>query len=201
VKYVTNKECWSNTQFLYTFFWEILGVKRNSGSNRSLRNSCYFTRSLSVCFRTKFETDETAGDWQSPYWNEFWASESFQKAVGFSEWCTFTGQHKKGGGGGGTRIVPRAGFDDAIPHYDHPSFARLPWLGREKLEANNGKILYCYLLTYLLRGAEYYLKSCLSKNPAFVMELEGSLPCLQKPASGPCRESAESSSPHGSVYP
>jgi hypothetical protein len=36
------------------------------------------------------------------------------------------------------------------------------------------------------------------KYPAFFMEPEGSSPCLQKSATGPYPETAESSSPHRS---
>jgi hypothetical protein len=39
------------------------------------------------------------------------------------------------------------------------------------------------------------------KYPAFFMEPEVSLPYLQKPATGPYPETAESSSPHRSMYP
>jgi hypothetical protein len=37
----------------------------------------------------------------------------------------------------------------------------------------------------------------IKKYPAFFMELEGSSPSSQKPATGPYTEPAESSSPHG----
>jgi hypothetical protein len=39
------------------------------------------------------------------------------------------------------------------------------------------------------------------KYPAFFMEPEGSLPCSQKPTTGPYPEPAESSSPHQSLSP
>jgi len=39
------------------------------------------------------------------------------------------------------------------------------------------------------------------KYPAFFMEPEGSLPCSQKPATGPYPELAESSSPHRFLSP
>jgi hypothetical protein len=61
--------------------------------------------------------------------------------------------------------------------------------------------------TYLLHGAQYYLKSwlsfSLSKNIllALFMEPEGSSPCSQKPATGSYPEPAESSSPHRSLSP
>jgi hypothetical protein len=65
--------------------------------------------------------------------------------------------------------------------------------------------LLTYLLTYLLHGAGYYLKSWLSlsasKNTLLFMEPEGSVPCSQKPATGPYPEPAESSSPHRSLSP
>jgi hypothetical protein len=41
--------------------------------------------------------------------------------------------------------------------------------------------------------------SSFKKNPAFFMELDGSLPCSQKPTIGPYPEPAESSSPHRSL--
>jgi len=43
--------------------------------------------------------------------------------------------------------------------------------------------------------------SAYQKYPAFLMKLEGSLLCSQKPATGPYPEPAESSSPHRSLYP
>jgi hypothetical protein len=43
--------------------------------------------------------------------------------------------------------------------------------------------------------------SAYQKNPDFFMEPEGLSPCLQKPATGPYPEPAESSSPHRSLSP
>jgi hypothetical protein len=41
----------------------------------------------------------------------------------------------------------------------------------------------------------------IKKYPAFFMELESSLPCSQKPATGPYPEPAESSLPHRFLSP
>jgi len=63
----------------------------------------------------------------------------------------------------------------------------------------SGTYLLTYLLAHSLHGEGYYLKSwqslSLSKNPAFFMEPEGSLPCSQKPTMWPYPEPAETSSP------
>jgi hypothetical protein len=67
----------------------------------------------------------------------------------------------------------------------------------------NSNIL-TYLLTYLLHGAGYYLKSCCysaRQKISFLTEPEGSSPCSQKPATGPYPEPAESSLPHRSLSP
>jgi hypothetical protein len=51
----------------------------------------------------------------------------------------------------------------------------------------------------IIRNADCH--SVCQKNRAFFMEPEGSLPCSQKPATGPYPEPAESSSPHRSLFP
>jgi hypothetical protein len=78
--------------------------------------------------------------------------------------------------------------------------------------------LLAYLLTYLLNYLLTYLLTysltpwcvlfekqivaqLVKKYPVFFMETEGSLPCSQKPATGPYPEQAESSSPHRSLSP
>jgi hypothetical protein len=68
--------------------------------------------------------------------------------------------------------------------------------------------LFTYLLTYLLTHSMVQkviwkgdCHSAIKKYPAFCMEPEGSSPCSQKPATGPCPEPAESSSPHLSLSP
>jgi hypothetical protein len=79
-------------------------------------------------------------------------------------------------------------------------------------------LIFCivtYLLTYLLTHSlthsltpwcgtlieKLIVTQLVKKYPAFFMEPEGSLPCLQKPAIGPYPEPAESSSPHRSLPP
>jgi hypothetical protein len=59
-----------------------------------------------------------------------------------------------------------------------------------------------YLLTTWCRIFEKLIVTQLVKKyPAFFMEYEGSLPCSQKPATGPYPEPAESSLPHRSLSP
>jgi hypothetical protein len=66
-----------------------------------------------------------------------------------------------------------------------------------------------YLLTYLLTYSltpwcrvlfeKLIVIQLVKKYPAFSMEPESSLPCLQKPATGPYPEPSKSSSPHRSL--
>jgi hypothetical protein len=67
--------------------------------------------------------------------------------------------------------------------------------------------LLTYLLTYLLTPwcktlfEKLIVTQHVKKYPALFMELEGSLPCSQKPVTGPYLELAESSSPHRNLSP
>jgi hypothetical protein len=63
------------------------------------------------------------------------------------------------------------------------------------------------LLTYLLTSwcrtlfEKLIVIQLVKKYPAFFVETEGSLPCSQKPATGPYLDPAVSSSPHQSLSP
>jgi hypothetical protein len=62
------------------------------------------------------------------------------------------------------------------------------------------------LLTHLFHGEGYFFEKLtvtqfVKQEPAFVMEPECSLPCSQKPATGPYPEPAESNSPHRCLSP
>jgi len=68
--------------------------------------------------------------------------------------------------------------------------------------------LFTYLLTYLLTYSmveDIIIKAdchlACQKIYCFLMELEGSLPCLHKPVTEPYPEPAESTSPHRSLSP
>jgi hypothetical protein len=67
----------------------------------------------------------------------------------------------------------------------------------------SAKISVIYLLTTWCRTLfeKLIVTQIVKKYPAFFMEPEGSLPCSQKPATGPYPEPAESSSPHRSLSP
>jgi len=64
-----------------------------------------------------------------------------------------------------------------------------------------------YLLTYLLTPwrrvlfGKLIVTQLVKQQRAFFVELEGSLPCSQKPATGTYPKPAESSSPHRSLSP
>jgi hypothetical protein len=76
------------------------------------------------------------------------------------------------------------------------------------LERFNGNhLIFTYLFTYLLTSwcrtlfEKLTVTQLAKKYPAFFMELEGSLPFSQKPATGHYPKPAESSSPHRSLSP
>jgi hypothetical protein len=61
-----------------------------------------------------------------------------------------------------------------------------------------------YLLTYFMVQDiiwKVIVTQLVKKYPASFMEPESSLPCSQKPTTGPYPEPAESSSPHRSLSP
>jgi hypothetical protein len=73
--------------------------------------------------------------------------------------------------------------------------------------SNNIWYILTYLISYLLTPwcriffEKLIVTQLLKQYPASFMESEGSLPCSQKPATGPYSEATESSSPHRSLSP
>jgi hypothetical protein len=71
----------------------------------------------------------------------------------------------------------------------------------------SNKLVHNFLLIWYLLTPRYriffqkLLATQLVKQPAFFMEPKGSLPCSQKPTTGPYSKPDESSSPHWSLSP
>jgi hypothetical protein len=97
---------------------------------------------------------------------------------------------------------------ECVELYLHSQYT---FMTRCSVKENTGTLPLPYLLTYLLTYSltpwyriffeELVVTQLVKEYSALFMEPEGSLPCSQKPTTGPYPEPAESSSPHRTLSP